>query len=399
MISFLYAFQLPGRTDNEIKNFWNTRAKRHQRSGQPIYPPDVTFQDSDEGQDGQSTLQTEEVQHQDFFETDSLDIPEADMTEYEVRQQEFLNHFPMSSREISTTVSLDTFDLPPEEPLREQDQLSKISSPGLDGSITDPLPLSLGERHGIMATSSVGLDGSIASPLPSLSKKLCEPSAISIPADADPKVGGELSTIFSSLILSNYTPSSSKPIDGLTKLELPSFQCSEARGSLVNHALQVSSLHSSCDSSQSSGLLQAILCEANMLSSSQSQILGHATTSSNPKETEQEVSGNSNFPLSHGCTSVSNDHAIQIRYPDEQQSTENTISSNNSIVTVYNTSPKAGDLDYPWNEFLSQDEQSFSESIEDFFELGSFDVTGDAFLLDEVNHSEMTNRPEGSKVL
>ncbi|KAG4961098.1 hypothetical protein JHK87_037731 [Glycine soja] len=35
------AAQLPGRTDNEIKNFWNTRMKRRQRAGLPIYPPEV----------------------------------------------------------------------------------------------------------------------------------------------------------------------------------------------------------------------------------------------------------------------------------------------------------------------------------------------------------------------
>ncbi|KAM7503633.1 hypothetical protein LguiB_002537 [Lonicera macranthoides] len=32
------ASQLPGRTDNEIKNYWNTRVKRRQRAGLPIYP-------------------------------------------------------------------------------------------------------------------------------------------------------------------------------------------------------------------------------------------------------------------------------------------------------------------------------------------------------------------------
>ncbi|KAF2292221.1 hypothetical protein GH714_017185 [Hevea brasiliensis] len=32
------ASQLPGRTDNEIKNFWNTRMKRRQRAGLPVYP-------------------------------------------------------------------------------------------------------------------------------------------------------------------------------------------------------------------------------------------------------------------------------------------------------------------------------------------------------------------------
>lgn len=39
---FLFYFvQLPGRTDNEIKNYWNTRLKRRQRAGLAIYPLDI----------------------------------------------------------------------------------------------------------------------------------------------------------------------------------------------------------------------------------------------------------------------------------------------------------------------------------------------------------------------
>ncbi|XP_019447363.1 PREDICTED: myb-related protein 305-like [Lupinus angustifolius] len=33
--------KLPGRTDNEIKNFWNTRIKRCEKAGLPIYPPEI----------------------------------------------------------------------------------------------------------------------------------------------------------------------------------------------------------------------------------------------------------------------------------------------------------------------------------------------------------------------
>ncbi|KAH0932551.1 hypothetical protein HID58_009668 [Brassica napus] len=45
---------LPGRTDNEIKNFWNTRMKRRQRAGLPLYPHEIHHQGIDIDDDSQT---------------------------------------------------------------------------------------------------------------------------------------------------------------------------------------------------------------------------------------------------------------------------------------------------------------------------------------------------------
>uniref|UniRef100_A0A7N0VJY8 Uncharacterized protein n=1 Tax=Kalanchoe fedtschenkoi TaxID=63787 RepID=A0A7N0VJY8_KALFE len=72
------AAELPGRTDNEIKNFWNTRIKRHQRSGLPIYPPEVCLKLAEESQQSphSATFSIDLPSSHHFMEPSDFMIPE-----------------------------------------------------------------------------------------------------------------------------------------------------------------------------------------------------------------------------------------------------------------------------------------------------------------------------------
>jgi myb proto-oncogene protein len=83
------AAELPGRTDNEIKNFWNTRIKRRQRAGLPIYPPDICSQTFDEYHQSHnmSTYSTEyDAPDSKNFSSFHFDIPAVEFECLEVNQ-------------------------------------------------------------------------------------------------------------------------------------------------------------------------------------------------------------------------------------------------------------------------------------------------------------------------
>ncbi|CAE5966877.1 unnamed protein product [Arabidopsis arenosa] len=64
------AEHLPGRTDNEIKNYWNTRIKRRQRAGLPLYPPEIHVEDFQWSEEytKSNIIRVDRRRHQDFLQ-------------------------------------------------------------------------------------------------------------------------------------------------------------------------------------------------------------------------------------------------------------------------------------------------------------------------------------------
>ncbi|MCD7472868.1 Transcription regulatory protein SNF2 [Datura stramonium] len=95
------AIELPGRTDNEIKNYWNTRTKRRQRAGLPVYPPEISFLASQNKQNEElGAFSSADAQNPNVLGINNFEIPAVEFKNLEYNHLLYpppLGEIPVSS--------------------------------------------------------------------------------------------------------------------------------------------------------------------------------------------------------------------------------------------------------------------------------------------------------------
>lgn len=297
------AAHLPGRTDNEIKNYWNTRIKRRQRAGLPLYPPEVRMQTLNGNYQYQKSdeFNNVDMQQHGLLHANSYEIPDVTFDGLKGNQG-FLSYehalpdmsVGMLPQGLGSSLSYNFYPTTMHRLKRLRDPENLF--PGFNSSLAS----------------------SVVSPFDPFQSESCEkihqpPFGLTFPYVPNRnkiKKSSPFGARSGSHAFSNGNFSTSKLINGPVKLELPSFQypdtdvggcwgTSPVLPSLesVDTFTQSSPLsngqvQSDCLSSRNSGLLDALLQEAQTLKNQSSE-----KSSSSSVVTPSDLMDGSNLDL------------------------------------------------------------------------------------------------------